>query len=124
MNENSISALEIDIKEKNQNLNERLDLSIVEYTERLKLIDNSLEDMSDEESRYRKKIELDLKDLNDLSNRKIDNISKRIDEMEKDFFTVQSNIDGSLSTIKSSIDRLSDDIKNIKKTISESDKKK
>ena len=44
--------------------------------------------------------------------------------MEKDFFTVQSNIDGSLSTIKSSIDRLSDDIKNIKKTISESDKKK
>ena len=100
-------------------LNQEIDQAVREYTSQIKLVQVTLEDQADQGVRTRKKIDLDIKDLGELSDRKHEKLAKRLDDLEKNFFTVESNIDSHLTSIKKSIDRLKSELKTVKKSISE-----
>ena len=130
MNGKSIDALSSALDDKDKAINEKIDKSITilnqeidqavrEYTSRIKLVENALNDEVDKSMRTRKKIELDIKDQSANFDRKHEKIAKRLDELEKNFFTVESNIDSHLENIKNSIDRLNNELKKVKKSIAE-----
>ena len=100
-------------------LNQEIDQAVREYTSQIKLVQVTLEDQADQEVRAKKKIDLDIKDLGELSDRKHEKLAKRLDDLEKNFFTVESNIDAHLASIKKSIDRLISELKTVKKSINE-----
>jgi chromosome segregation ATPase len=130
MNGKSIAALTAALQTQDATLNEKIDQAVAvlnqeidqavrEYTSQIKLVQVTLEDQADQGVRTRKKIDLDIKDLGELSDRKHEKLAKRLDDLEKNFFTVESNIDSHLASIKKSIDRLNSELKTVKKSISE-----
>jgi len=130
MNGKSIAALTAALQTQDATLNEKIDQAVEvlnqeidqavrEYTSQIKLVQVTLEDQADQGVRTRKKIDLDIKDLGELSDRKHEKLAKRLDDLEKNFFTVESNIDFHLASIKKSIDRLNSELKTVKKSISE-----
>ena len=130
MNGKSIAALIAALQTKDATLNEKIDQAVEvlnqeidqavrEYTSQIKLVQVTLEDQADQGVRTRKKIDLDIKDLGELSDRKHEKLAKRLNDLEKNFFTVESNIDSHLASIKKSIDRLNSEMKTVKKSISE-----
>ena len=130
MNGRSIAALTAALQTQDATLNEKIDQAVEvlnqeidqavrEYTSQIKLVQVTLEDQADQGVRNRKKIDLDIKDLGELSDRKHEKLAKRLDDLEKNFFTVESNIDSHLASIKKSIDRLNSELKTVKKSISE-----
>ena len=130
MNGKSIAALTAALQTQDATLNEKIDQTVEvlnqeidqavrEYTSQIKLVQVTLEDQADQEVRAKKKIDLDIKDLGELSDRKHEKLAKRLDDLEKNFFTVESNIDSHLASIKKSIDRLNSELKTVKKSISE-----
>ena len=130
MNGKSIAALTAALQTQDATLNEKIDQAVEvlnqeidqavrEYTSQIKLVQVTLEDQADQGVRTRKKIDLDIKDLGELSDRKHEKLAKRLDDLEKNFFTVESNIDSHLASIKKSIDRLNSELKTVKKSISE-----
>ena len=130
MNGKSIAALTAALQTQDATLNEKIDQAVAvlnqeidqavrEYTSQIKLVQVTLEDQADHGVRTRKKIDLDIKDLGELSDRKHEKLAKRLDDLEKNFFTVESNIDSHLASIKKSIDRLNSELKTVKKSISE-----
>ena len=119
MNGKSIAALTAALQTQDATLNEKIDQAVREYTSQIKLVQVTLEDQADQGVRTRKKIDLDIKDLGELSDRKHEKLAKRLDDLEKNFFTVESNIDFHLASIKKSIDRLNSELKTVKKSISE-----
>ena len=55
--------------------------------------------------------------MEDLIQRQNDNVIKKFDELEKEFYTVKTSIDESLSLLKTNIDRLDSDLKIVKKAL-------
>ena len=69
------------------------------------------------EGTERKKIELDISDMEDLLQRQNEKVIKKVDELEKEFYTVKISIDESMSTLKNNIDRLDNDMRTVKKAL-------
>ena len=110
-------ALNVKIDQAVENLNQEIDQAVREYTSQIKLLQVAIADQVDQSVRSGKKIDMDIKDLGELSDRKHEKLAKRLDELEKNFFTVESNIDSHLASIKKSIDRLNSELKIVKKSI-------
>ena len=64
-----------------------------------------------------KKIELDMSDMEDLLQRQNEKVIKKVDELEKEFYTVKVSIDESISVLKNNIDRLDNDMRIVKKSL-------
>tara|TARA_Y100001970_G_scaffold289137_1_gene418536 strand:+ start:940 stop:2082 length:1143 start_codon:yes stop_codon:yes gene_type:complete len=127
-NSKSIEILKNEITEKNQMTNTRIDKSIKEserqfkdlnknLDEKIDLVNRSFDEHEDQNLRERRKMELDMNDMEDLIQRQNDNVIKKFDELEKEFYTVKTSIDESLSLLKTNIDRLDSDLKIVKKAL-------
>jgi len=132
MNDESITLLTEAIQTQNKSLNQKIDLSVEginqeidqairEQNSQMKILQVDFEDQTDQAIRFRKKVDIDIKDLDELSERKYEKLSKQIDDLEKNFFTIESNIDSHLASLKKSIDRLNNELKRVKKSISENE---
>ena len=102
----SIKESERQFKDLNKNLDEKIDL-----------VNRSFDEHEDQNLRERRKMELDMNDMEDLIQRQNDNVIKKFDELEKEFYTVKTSIDESLSLLKTNIDRLDSDLKIVKKAL-------
>jgi len=87
------------------------------FEEKIDLLNRSLDEHEDQNMRERKKIELDISDMEDLLQRQNEKVIKKVDELEKEFYTVKVSIDESLSLLKNNIDRLDNDMRIVKKAI-------
>ena len=112
-----VDQVNVKVDQAVENLNQEIDQAVREYTSQIKLLQVAIEDQADKAVRSGKKNDMDIKDLGELSDRKHEKLSKRLDELEKNFFTVESNIDSHLASIKKSIDRLNSELKIVKKSI-------
>ena len=85
--------------------------------ENIDLLNRSLDEHEDQNMRERKKIELDISDMEDLLQRQNEKVIKKVDELEKEFYTVKVSIDESISVLKNNIDRLDNDMRIVKKAL-------
>ncbi len=127
-NAGSIERLKNEMIEKNQLTNIRINKLELDSEKELKSIKDtlnenieslnlSLDEQVDQNRRDRKKIELDMSDMEDLMQRQNEKVIKKVDELEKEFYTVKISIDESMSTLKNNIDRLDNDMRTVKKAL-------
>ena len=127
-NAGSIERLKNEMIEKNQLTNIRINKIEIDSEKQFKLLEDtfevkidllnrSLDEHGDQNMRERKKIELDISDMEDLLQRQNEKVIKKVDELEKEFYTVKVSIDESLSLLKNNIDRLDNDMRIVKKAI-------
>jgi len=127
-NVGSIERLKNEMIEKNQLTNIRINKIEIDSEKEFKLIKDSLnenvdllnrsfEEHADQNVRDRKKIELDMNDMEDLLQRQNEKVIKKVDELEKEFYTVKISIDESMSVLKNNIDRLDNDMRTVKKAL-------
>jgi len=127
-NAGSIERLKNEMIEKNQLTNIRINKIEIDSEKQFKLLEDtfevkidllnrSLDEHGDQNMRERKKIELDISDMEDLLQRQNEKVIKKVDELEKEFYTVKVSIDESLSLLKNNIDRLDNDMRIVKKAL-------
>ena len=127
-NAGSIERIKNEMFEKNQLTNIRINKIEIDsekqfklledtFEEKIDLLNRSLDEHEDQNMRERKKIELDISDMEDLLQRQNEKVIKKVDELEKEFYTVKVSIDESLSLLKNNIDRLDNDMRIVKKAI-------
>ena len=127
-NAGSIERLKNEMIEKNQLTNIRINKIEIDsekqfklledtFEEKIDLLNRSLDEHEDQNMRERKKIELDISDMEDLLQRQNEKVIKKVDELEKEFYTVKVSIDESLSLLKNNIDRLDNDMRIVKKAL-------
>jgi len=127
-NASSIERLKNEMIEKNQLANIRINKMEIESEKQFKLIKSSIEESvdlldrtfqehADQNVRDRKKIELDMSDMEELLQRQNEKVIKKVDELEKEFYTIKISIDESISVLKNNIDRLDNDMRSVKKEI-------
>ena len=127
-NAGSIERIKNEMFEKNQLTNIRINKIEIDSEKQFKLLEDtfevkidllnrSLDEHEDQNMRERKKIELDISDMEDLLQRQNEKVIKKVDELEKEFYTVKVSIDESLSLLKNNIDRLDNDMRIVKKAL-------
>ena len=88
-----INKLELDSEKELKSIKDTLN-------ENIESLNLSLDEQVDQNRRDRKKIELDMSDMEDLIQRQNEKVIKKVDELEKEFHTVKISIDESMSTLK------------------------